>query len=169
MRIINFKTYIEEFDNLIENKNETVIITNDKDCILVGENDYNKVDGLEAYKTHGTGGCLVNFVDDVCVSEFSDKEIPTGKQWMEKLAVFLKNKGIKAEIYGNDVLIDGNKVASYMRDLKNGCWNTACHISIGMNLDLIKQVCIKEMVKVPQGLKDFGITQQEIIDLYKGE
>ncbi len=166
MRIIDFKTYVEEFDNLVNARNEQVIITNAEDCILVGENSYNEVSGLTAYKTHKFGGCLVNFKEDVCLSEFTDKEIPTGKEWMLKLVNYLQSKGLNAYLDGNDVLVDGFKVGSYMRANINGCWNTACHISIGMDVDLIKQVCTKEMYKIPKGLKDYGITQQEIIDLY---
>lgn len=166
MRIINFRNYIDEFDDLANSKNETVIITNNENCILIGENSYNEVNGLTAYKTHNAGGCLVNFKDDVCISEFTDKEIDTGEIWMDKLVEYLKNKGLDVQKEGNDVLVDGYKVGSYMRANIDGCWNTACHISIGMDLDMVKKVCTKEMHKVPIGLKEWGITQQEIIDLY---
>ena len=45
----------------------------------------------------------------------------------------------------------------------NGVVYTAIHISIGMDLDLIKAICTKPMVKTPKGLQDYGITQDEII------
>lgn len=166
MEIINFQNYVSNFNKMVQERNSSVIITNNEDCILVGENSYNSIQGLVAYKTHNSGGCLVNFKEDVCVSEFTDKEIPTGEQWMRTLIKFLKTKGVNAYLEGNDVLIDGFKIASYMRAYIDGCWNTACHISVGMDLGLIERVCTKEMYKIPKGLKDYGITQQEIIDLY---
>ena len=82
---------------------------------------------------------------------------------MDKLQWYLLSRGLNAIRSGNDVLVDGYKVGSYMSQNINGVVYTATHISIGMDLDLIKAICVKPMVKTPKGLKDYGFTQEEII------
>ena len=37
-------------------------------------------------------------------------------------------------------------------------------ISINQDLEVIKNVCLKPMVKVPKGLGEYGVTTEEIID-----
>lgn len=170
MRKIDFTNYLQELPELLENKNETVMVTSKETCILQGDNEFNSINGLPSYKTHDFGGSIINFQEDVCVCNYQPDFNSFGDDLMDLITEFLKNKGLKAERYGNDILVDDEfKVASYMSERLNGCLYTAAHISIGMDLELIKKVCTKGMVKIPKGLKDYGITQKEIIDLIERE
>ena len=64
----------------------------------------------------------------------------------------------------NDVLIDGFKVASGCESLVNDLNYMGYQISINQDLETIKHVCKKEMVKVPKALSDYGITTEEMIE-----
>ena len=170
MRNIDFTNYIQELPELLKNKNETVFVTSRETCILQGDNGYNQIGGVPVYKTHDFGGSIINFKEDVCVCNYQPDFNDFGDNLMDTIANYLKSKGLNAERYGNDILVDGEyKVASYMSENTQGCLYTAAHISVGMDLELVKQVCTKEMIKIPKGLKDYGITQQEIINLIERE
>ena len=170
MRNIDFTNYLEELPTLIENKNETVMVTSQDTCILQGENGYNAVNDVPVYKTHDFGGSIVNFKEDVCVCNYQTDLNSFGDDLMDLLVVYFKRRGLNAERDGNDILVDEDyKVASYMSEKINGCIYTAAHISVGMDLNIIERVCTKEMIKIPKGLLDYGITQQDIISLIERE
>lgn len=63
-------------------------------------------------------------------------------------------------------MVDGYKcfgfATNYLADY--GKLLTTCHFTLSVNIDLIKAICTKPMVKVPKGLADYGITQQEVIE-----
>ena len=82
--------------------------------------------------------------------------------FMCKLKNYLTDKGLNCKIAENDLLVDGYKCGSYMSRNIDGVIYTAIHISINMDVDLIKSICTKPMVKIPKGLSEFGITTDEI-------
>lgn len=170
MIYINLSEYLQKLPTFLQNKNQTVIGTSNETCILQGENMPNLIEGIPVYKTHDFGGSIIHFKEDVSVSNYQSNFNDWGDNLMDIIANYLKSKGINAVRKGNDILIDEcYKVASYMSEMLNGCLYTAAHISIGMDLDLIKKVCTKEMIKIPKGLKDYGITKEEIISLIERE
>ena len=78
---------------------------------------------------------------------------------------YLKSKGLDAKSDGNDILVDGYKVASGVEsEFKNGHRYMGYQISLVQNMDLISKVCKKPMIKVPKGLADFGLTTDDIIE-----
>ena len=65
----------------------------------------------------------------------------------------------------SDLLADGKKVASWARaTLITGWVQTVAHFSVNVDVDLIRQICTKPMVKVPGALSDYGITAEMIWD-----
>lgn len=77
---------------------------------------------------------------------------------------FLINKGLNASIDNNDMMIDGFKVASGTEGETNGWRYLGYQISLNQDIEVIKKVCKKPMVKMPKGLSDFGVTTDEVVD-----
>lgn len=117
---------------------------------------------IPVYRIKRSGGPIVSSVGDydfVIVEKNNKFRQP---QILTKLLTLLVSKNIKVEFENNDLLVDGYKVASYAcRDVPGGLY-TAIHISMSVNMELIKNICKKEMIKVPKGLYDFGITNDDI-------
>lgn len=75
----------------------------------------------------------------------------------------LTERGLNAWMDGNDLIIEGHKsIGSTTIAAQNGY--SICIISVGIKNqpDLIKQICLKESQKAPQGLEIYGITSQEV-------
>ena len=177
MKILEFKQYIKELPSLLKNKNDKVLVLSDKTYILNGlypscNYDYCKKHNLEILETQHFGGTIVNGNNDVCIglyNDCNDLDIQVGYVFMRKIISFLKSKGLDIVEDENDVIIDGYKTASWMSTDIDGCMYTAIHIPFNLDMDLIKNVCTKEMVKVPKGLDEFGIDRNEMIEYLKVE
>lgn len=168
--ITSFSDYLKELPNLISNKNETVFVTSKGISVLKGADELNEEycnnNNLNIYKTHQFGGTIINFENDLCVADYQPAHNNFGMRIMEGIKDYLASKDIHSIINENDVLIEGKyKVASYMSTFINGCLYTAIHISIDMNLEIIKNICTKPMKKIPKGLSEYGITQNEMKNL----
>lgn len=169
MEIVEFKDYINNLGNYLETDNFTVLVTSNKTYCLQGT--YSKLNesfclnnDIEILRTRHFGGTIINFKEDICVGNFQKCQNDFGKDFMDKLTCFIQQKGLNCEMVDNDLLVNGFKCASYMTTNIDGCLYTAIHISIGMDLDLIKNICIKPMKKVPKGLIECGITRGEIFE-----
>lgn len=81
---------------------------------------------------------------------------------------YLIEKGLPNVVYdSNDILVDGYKVASGAEGEVNSLRYMGYQISINQNMELIKSVCKKPMVKVPKGLSEWGITTENIVEFCK--
>ena len=108
-------------------------------------------------------GVIVSQKGDVGIAYVSkNRETTWGVDLLKSLAKYLQEKNISAVFVDNDLLLDGYKVAGVSKTLLNDVAFFALHISINVDLDLIKNICTKEMVKIPKGLNDYGITTEEI-------
>lgn len=170
MEKIYMEEYLDNIQRYLTERNETVIVYNNKDCVLQGadslNDEYCNEHGLVIYKTHGFGGTIVNFKDDICVGNYQPDFNDFGVEFLQGFTEWLKTKGLNAEMCNNDILIDEKyKVASFMSQYTNGCLYTAIHISVGMDIEVIKSICTKPMNKIPKGLNEYGITK-EIVDEY---
>lgn len=175
IREIEFSNYLDELPKLIENKNETVFVTADKTYVLIGQDpineDYCKENALPILKTHKFGGTIVDFKDDLCIGNYtSNKEATFGNDCMIILRDYLLSKGLNANIIKNDCVIDNEfKVGSWGSFIINNCLYTYVHITINMDIELLKNICLKEMIKVPKALNDYGISFNDIKDLYNSK
>lgn len=164
MERIDFTNYLERLPNLLKETNKTCIVSSQDTCILCGVDEFKNDYNLKTYNTHNFGGIIINFKEDICVGHYETFGWNYGDNFLNAFKDYLISKKLNATREGNDILVDGYKVASYMSQNINSCIYTAIHISIGMELDMIKNICLKPMVKTPKGLKDYGFTQQEIIE-----
>lgn len=112
-----------------------------------------------------SGGCIVIYPDDiVCglLTRQTDNDFVV--RLLRLFANWLKKHGVSAEFTGNDVLIDGKyKVASGSATVfENNFAYMPIHISMRVDLEQIKNICNKPMVKIPKGLEDYGFTAYQV-------
>lgn len=171
---IEFAEYLDNLPKYIEenNKDKFVLIESSRTYVLIGKDEINeeycKQNNFPILKTHKFGGTIVNFEGDLCLCNYSPNSEDTfGNDCMVILKDYLASKGINAIIDHNDVLIDGTgKVASWTSTWLGKCLYSALHISVNMNIEYIKNICTKPMLKIPTALADYNITTEEIEDLY---
>jgi lipoate-protein ligase A len=126
------------------------------------DEDYCKEHGYTILDTKHTGGVVVVNAGDISVIHFGY----IGNDWMHRFAMYLveqyKERGLNATFDGNDVLIDGYKISGLSATPYGHIQYSTIHIGINTNLEDIKAICKKPMVKVPKGLSEYGITTEEV-------
>ena len=165
MRTLNFSDLIRELPDLIDNHNETLLVKQGDISILYGVGGFNNPDNLPTYNTHNYGGVIVNFGEDLSVVHCEVSGYSFGNNLMDLLVLYFKSLNLNAYRDNNDVLVDGYKVASFMNQRFGEVVYTAAHISVKVDLQTIKSICIKPMEKIPKGLGEYGVTQKMLIDL----
>ena len=139
--------------------------------ILVARGAGNKLGKLSdrfiVVDTMHRGGTILGYPDSICLVAF-DYETP---DWCDRLADYLRGKGLNAEHKGNDVLVDGYKVAGFSatRFFGDNFFYYTFFVSMTVDLNDILLVCKKPMKKIPKGLGDYGITRQEILNALEVE
>lgn len=116
-----------------------------------------------------SGGCMVLFPGNIIIHDVRPAITFTLQyQFLEDFANWLKSLNIdNVEATGNDVLINDKKVIGAVSESLLGPYLGLmfCGISISINSDieLIDNICTKEMVKIPGALSDYGITTEEVM------
>lgn len=129
--------------------------------------EYCVQNNIPVFRVQRTGGAIVSNTGDfdfvVVNNNTNTNQIPP---LFSKLVHLLVSKNISFKMENNDLLLDGYKVASYAyRLIPNGMTYTAMHISMSVKMELIQNICKKEMRKVPKGLSDFGVTDEDILNI----
>jgi lipoate-protein ligase A len=118
--------------------------------------------GYEVCEAYYNGGTIVADEGGIAVIHFD--RLDNG--WMGRFAAYflgwLKARGISASYERNDILVDGFKVCGLCVTRYGRIDYTAGFISLNANLDHIRAICKKPMVKVPRGLSEWGITTAEV-------
>ena len=122
--------------------------------------------GYEIIELYHNGGTLVLNPGDVLIGHFGGCENEWYDRLMSYLSDWLKFKGLNAVREGNDILVDGYKVSAYCVTCYGRIDYTGVFIGINTNLDHIKQICRKPMKKVPKGLSEYGITTEEVEEMF---
>lgn len=133
--------------------------------------EYCQQHNIPMYDLKRDGGCIVHGKDNIAWAEIKPNSAKdfyyTNLDFLSHFTDFLKEKGLNAIQEDNDILIDGYKVASGCNinlppDYKRTF--SAVQISWKCDIDLIRNICLKPMVKIPKGLDEYNITQEDIID-----
>lgn len=114
------------------------------------------------------GGIIVSNPGSISVGYFAkDFENTFNAELTERISDALRNKGLKVYFDGNDILIDNfYKIASSGTRRLGDLLFCTFHISYEVDLDLIRQICTKPMVKTPKGFKDYGFTQEDVLNIF---
>lgn len=140
------------FCNILKNINQ-------EDCKALG---YDICEGLYG------GGVLVSNKGDLVFISFNDNDNGLIQGFCESLVEWLKSRGLNATLDNNDVLVDGYKVCGTVVSRYGYIDFSGAFVAVDVNLDHIKQICKKQMVKVPKGLADFGVTSEELEEWFSG-
>ena len=178
---LNSKNIIAGFDDIISSHKECIVYgVPDDNYIYVGRGntineDFAKKHNVKVLEIPNEGGTIVISKGDVDIGIFRYNGFGDGQNISNKILKHLKEKIPNIELFNNDFSIKDDdkiyKLGSYSsRDLGDRYVYTAIHLSININLELIKGICKKEMVKIPKALSEYGITTEEMIsEIYKLE
>ena len=174
--------FVEEVYNYNLKENVTNAIINNKKCFLyfvpqkttvfvgyghsIDEKQIKDLD-IEVFNLNNEGGVIVSNKGSLIIGSFFDN----AREFQEQLAIeicrLLMSKGYKAQIVDNDIIVDDTyKVASFSsRRFGRACFG-AFQISFTQNMDLIKLLCKKRMVKIPRGLGEYGIEFDDVMLIF---
>lgn len=122
--------------------------------------------GYEIVESYNNAGTIVSNEGDVLIGHFYTPDNGWYDRFITYFLEWLKAKGLNAEFVSNDILVDGYKVCGMCITRYGSIDYTGGIISMNVNLDHIKAICRKPMLKVPKGLSEYGITTAEIEEMF---
>lgn len=144
------------------NNKKVVFVSN---INLVNTNACNELN-YKIIETLHKGGIIVANPGDITIACFG----PIANTWVKDFGVYLvnylKDQGLNAIFEGNDILIDGYKIAGLSAKIYGNIQYSNIHIGINTNLEDIKNICLKPMIKIPKGLSDYGFSTKEIEKIF---
>lgn len=167
---------VEGFHNVISNRKQCFVYgIPDNNYVFQGTTamcdcEYCEENNIKILPIPNEGGVIVLSKGDVEIGIFKDNGWNVCSNYMKELCERLKEKVPNIEIEGNDLIIDGKykcagSSSRNLGDAKNPYIYTAVHISLSVNLELINHICKKEMIKIPTGLGQYGITTEDLVDI----
>lgn len=130
--------------------------------------DYCRKNGITTYDQKRDGGAIVFAERNITLAGIYNNrahEPLIFSALLFDLAEFISEKGVAVASDGNDILVGGKKVASgfsYNFGDKYHWTYGGIQISINQDIDTIKKVCKKPMVKIPAALEEYGFTTEDI-------
>lgn len=122
--------------------------------------------GYEVYEAFNNGGTIVANEGDVVIGHMAEPENGWYDRFVAYFVDWLKAKGLNADCVSNDIVVDGYKVCGMCITRYGRIDYTGGIISMNVNLEHIKAICKKPMVKVPKGLSEYGITTEEVENMF---
>ena len=175
MRKVEVKDIEKELMYLMDNKKEDIIW-----CVheqpLAFKSRLAQIDeryciehGIAICNSFNFGGTIVVDKDDINLAVTRKDGWNVGNEILQMLLDKFKSKIPDLSIDSNDLLYQGKyKLISFASiNIGDGfiysCWN----ITINPNIERINKVCTKEMNKIPKSISDFGVTGEEIIQIFE--
>lgn len=168
MKKVEFKEYVKNLPNyLSSSEDQLYFVYGEKNYVLSNGSDFNVQycldNDIEIIRTEHNGGTIVSSKDDIYIVFFSQNNNNFGTQLCHKFLEFLKDRGINASYDGNDILVDDvHKVAANSKRRINYKYYTAVAFFGTSDVEIIKNVCTKSMLKIPKGLNEYGVTTEEV-------
>lgn len=122
--------------------------------------------GYDIVESYNNAGTIISNEGDVLIGHFAQPDNGWYDRFIAYFVDWLKGKGLNAEYKDNDILVDGYKVCGMCVTRYGRIDYTGGIISVNVNLDHIKTICKKPMVKVPKGLSEYGITSAEVEKMF---
>ena len=120
-----------------------------------------------------SGGTIVLFPGDILIScSYVASDDTYAQKLMTDFSNWLINKGLSARIDGNDILIDDDfKVCAFHSSSGGQEYNDvqllAATFNINSNVEVIRNICTKPMLKIPIALSNYNITSDEVLNWLK--
>jgi len=174
MEKLTLKEFVEQLDTFLSpDKPREIYIQYEQTEINYGiENDCDlewcKEHNIPAYFIGREDGCCVNAAGNINILDVRHQP----STWyctvlMNSLVQFLKTKGLNAVLEGNDMMLDGYKVASItaINLAPTYEWQyTGMQISVNQDLYVMEHACKNPTKKTPKGLSEWGITTEDILE-----
>lgn len=129
--------------------------------------------GYEIVESYNNGGTILATPGDIIFSHLDAPDNGWLFRFKDYFLNWLEGKGLNAVYEDNDILVDGYKVCGLCITRYGRIDFSSAILTINTNLDHIKAICRKPMKKVPKGLSDYGITTEEVeqmfLDFCKGD
>lgn len=122
--------------------------------------------GYEVVESFNNGGTILASEGDIIMSHLYAPENGWLKRFAEHFVNWLNARGLNAEYVDNDVLVDGFKVCGTCVTRYGRIDFSSAIMTLNVNLDHIRAICKKPMIKVPKGLSDYGITSAEVEEMF---
>lgn len=122
--------------------------------------------GYTIAESYNNGGTILANKGDIIFSHLDTPDNGWLTRFADYFVDWLKFKGLNAEYADNDILVDGYKVCGLCITRYGRIDFSSAFIGINTNLDHIKAICRKPMVKVPKGLSEYGITTEEVEQMF---
>lgn len=122
--------------------------------------------GYTICEEYCNGGVIVLNKGDFMFAHFGKIDSGWASKFADYFTRWLEVKGLAAEYVGNDILIDGCKVCGLGITRYGRIDYTCGFIGINTNLEHIKAICRKTMEKVPMGLSEYGITTEDVEEMF---
>ena len=122
--------------------------------------------GYDVYEAYFNGGTLVANPGDLAFAHFYNINNDWLTEFIQYFISWLNKRGVNASLDNNDILVDDYKVCATCITRYGRIDYTTVFINVNSNLNHIKLICKKPMVKVPRGLSNYGITTEEIEQMF---
>lgn len=122
--------------------------------------------GYEIVESYNNAGTIISNEGDVLIGHFYEPDNGWYDRFITEFLAWLQGKGLNATYERNDILVDGYKVCGMCITRYGRIDYTGGIISMNVNLDHIKAICRKPMKKVPKGLSEYGITTEEVEQMF---
>ena len=122
--------------------------------------------GYEIVESYNNGGTILANKGDIIFSHLDAPENGWLFRFADYFVGWLKGKGLNAERVKNDILADGYKVCGLCITRYGRIDFSSAILGINTNLDHIKAICKKPMQKVPKGLSEYGVTTEEVEQMF---
>ena len=121
---------------------------------------------LQVGRAEYFGGTIVHAIGDLSIGINTWGRSDLAPQIFYDVKEWLQSRGLNISEDKNDLLVDDKKVVSWARvNLRSGWTQSGIHFSIGpVNLEMIKDICDKPMVKIPGSLGEYEITAEDILE-----
>lgn len=169
VRTNSIKTAVETVNASLQSHTDCLVIyIGNSLCVLRGraamyDRELCQELNLPVGRSIYTGGVIVCGAGDLSMCLVTQEYSNFGPDASRLLKDFYMTKGLAVSSDRNDILIDGRKITSWSRTHYEGMWQNVLHVSINSDVDLIRRICKKPMVKVPGSLKDYGITANDCL------
>ena len=158
-------------DFIINQKQGFAYCVHDQKLCFVASADAVNADACYEYgyaviNTKHTGGAVVVNKGDVSVIHFGDVGNRVMLDFADYLIARYRERGLDATYEGNDVLIDGYKISGLSATVYGGIKYSTIHIGVHTDAEQIREICKKPMQKIPRGLSYYGITTEEVEQMF---
>lgn len=123
--------------------------------------------GLYSYQAAHIAGAIVCVPGDLSIMQLKIGQSDFGRNAIDAVRDYLVSCGCSAEIDGNDLMVGGLKCGSWACMIENGYSQTVVHFSVNVDVELIRSICTKPMVKTPGALSKYGVTAYDLLEVIR--